>query len=183
MVSWPFGKKPPQMTELSQAVANGVSQQAAGKQSSETEQQKRLLENDIIMVDRTLQDLHRGMSQTTYTDTEGLIGEKDREYTYAIPKNVAISILMSPLIRTGFISEKDARVAKWQAHRLIVRRKMQLSEEEFEEGGALVLDADNMIIDNNLNSSINGRITKMVKMNHSEYDVRVGPPQQQRGQP
>ena len=182
MVSWPFGKKPPQMTELSQAVANGVSQQAAGKQSSETEQQKRLLENDVIMVDRNLQDLYRGMSQFTYTDEDGIIGEKGEQYTGAIAKNVAISILMSPLIRTGFISEKDARIAKWQAHRLITRRKMQLSEEEFEEGGALVLDSSNMIIDNNLNGSINGRITKLVKMNHSGIDVTVGPPQQRGSQ-
>ena len=183
MVGWPFGKKPPQMTELGQSVGNGVAQMAAGKQSSETEQQKRLLENDVIMVDRNLQELHRGMSQTTYTDTEGLIGEAGEQYTYANPKNVAISILMSPLIRTGFISEKDARIAKWQTHRLFTRRGMQFSEEEFEEGGKLVLDADNMIVDNNINGSINGRITKLVKLNHSGIDVTVGPPPQQRGQP
>ena len=180
---WPWQKKQQPMSELSQSVGNGVAQMAAGKQSSETEQQKRLLENDVIMVDRNIENLFRGMSQYTYIDEKGVMGEEGKEYVGAIPKNMAISILMSPLIRTSFISEKDARIAKMQAHRIMTRRKMKLTEEEFEEGGALVLDSANMIIDNNLSGAINGRITKLVKMNHSGVDVTVGPPQPQRGIP
>jgi hypothetical protein len=165
------------MTDLEAAVANGVTQQAAGKQSGDEEQRRNLAENYMIMADNNLDSLLQGMSKYTWTDTEGSIGAKDQSYTGAIPKNVAMAILGTHLLRTGYVDEKEARIAKLKAHRLFIRRKMKMTEQEFEEGGALVVDAINMVVDWNIDGSINGRVTKMVKMKSQNYEVRVGPPE------
>ena len=171
-------KKPSQMSELQASVANGCSQVMAGRQSSDEEQRRRLMENYLIMTDGNLESQFRGMSQYKYTDKEGVLGEVGKEYVGAIPANVAISMLSTPLIRTGFVTDQEARVAKWKVHRLMTRRKMKMTEEEYEEGGAMIMDSANIIFDWNINGSINGRIAKIAKSNPHSLDVSVGPPQE-----
>lgn len=174
-----FGrKKPEQMSDLQNSVANGCAQVMAGRQSSDEEQRRRLMENYLIMTDGNLEQQFRGMSQYQWTDTEGVMGEAGKQYTGAIPANVAISMLSTPLIRTGFVSEQEARVAKWKVHRLMTRRKMKMTEVEYEEGGAMIMDSANIIFDWNINGAINGRIAKIAKSNPHSLDVSVGGPSQ-----
>jgi hypothetical protein len=162
------------MTELSASIANGVSQVMAGRQSSDIQQQRELAENAMIINDPEVDSLFQGMSRFTWTDTEGVMGTAGKEYTGATPKFVAAAILNSHLFRVGWVDAKDARVLILQAHSLILRIKMKLTEEEYEEGGAIVMDSAYAIIKMNILGSVNGRIAKLVKSRPHSFDVTVG---------
>jgi hypothetical protein len=171
----PFKHRPPsQMTELHAAIANGCAQAAAGQQSSDVQQQRAMLENALLIDDQHIGGLMSGMSRYTFTDDEGKIGPKGQTYEGAIPKYVAADIANSHLIRTGWIDERQARIMTWEYHALFLRMKMMMSEEEYEEGGALVLDSDFEVVKMNVLSAINGRLAKLVKSNPRSVDVTVG---------
>jgi hypothetical protein len=111
------------MTELEAAIAHGTAQSMAGRQSGDEEQRRYMAENHAILFDSNLQSLLQGMSQITYTDTEGNLGEPGAEYTHTIPKYVAASIAASPLIRTGWVTEKEARLRNWETESLFIQLK------------------------------------------------------------
>lgn len=163
------------MTELEAAIAHGTAQSMAGRQSGDEEQRRYMAENHAILFDSNLQSLLQGMSQITYTDPEGNLGEPGAEYTHTIPKYVAASIAASPLIRTGWVTEKEARLRNWETESLFIQLKMLLTEQETNKGGALVMDATKGIVIWNILGAINGRIAKIVKSRPSSVDVTVGP--------
>ena len=171
----PFKRKPPPMTELQASVANGVAQVAAGRQASDVQQQRELQENAMLINDVNINSLLEGMAKFTITDTKGeLGGEPNQKYTYAVPKYVAASIANSHLMRTGWIEEKDARIMDYEMQSIFLRMEMQLSEEEYEQGGSLILDTIYENVKMNMKSSINGRIAKLVKSRPHQIDVSVG---------
>jgi hypothetical protein len=164
---------PPSDFELS--LGGGLAQIAAGKQSSEEEQRRYLLENDMILTDRNLASLLQGMSHTVWTDTKGLIGEPNKVYEMDNPRFVALGIAATSLKRTSYVSDKDARIQVWEDESLCLKVKMTMSEEENVRGGALVVDAlKGVIIWNDL-GAINGRVSKLVKSRPNSYQVEVGP--------
>lgn len=175
MVNWnPFRAKPHQMTELETAIANGCAQAAAGQQNSDVQQQRAMLENALLIDDQHVSGLLSGMSRYTFTDEKGMCGEPGKTYEGAIPKYVAIDMANSHSIRTGWIDERQARIMNWEYHAIFLRAKMMMSEEEYEAGGALVLDSNYQIVKMNVLSAINGRLAKLVKSNPRSIDVQVG---------
>lgn len=134
-----------------------------------------MLENAFLMDDQHLSGLFSGMSRYTFKDEKGVLGEAGKEYEGAIPKYVAADIANSHLIRTGWTDERQARIMNWSFHAIFLRMKMMMSEEEYESGGALVLDSDYEIVKMNVLSSINGRLAKLVKSRPHSIDVQVGP--------
>ncbi len=168
------------MSDLSAAIANGCAQAAAGRQSGDEEQKKNLAENYLLMTDGNLENLLRGMSQYAFIDKGNLMGGGEgKEYIGAIPKNMAISIMNTHLIRTGWLTEKQARIMQFEAHRIFTRRKMSMTEDEYEEGGGLVMDSENMVLNSNINASVNGRMAKLVKSRPHSIDVNVGSTKQE----
>lgn len=169
-----FHRNPKQMTELEQSVANGVAQVFAGRQSGDEEQRRALAEDFLMLKDVKTENLLMGMSKYSFKDTEGIIGEKGTEYNGVYPKNMAIAISQSSLIRTGWISEKQSRIMILQNESLYLRRNMLMTEEEYEEGGELLLDSLRKTDDMNVLCSINGRLSKLVKSRPHSIDVNVG---------
>lgn len=169
-----FHRNPRKMTELEQAIANGVTQQMAGRQSSDEEQRRSLAEDYLMLKDTRTDNLLTGMSRYSFTDQDGSLGEKGKDYTGAYPKNLAIAISQSSLIRTGWISEKQAKIMVLENASLYLRRVMMMTEEEYEEGGELVMDALRKVDDMNVLCAINGRLSKLVKSRPHSIDVNVG---------
>lgn len=177
MVNWPWSKNGRPMTELEQAVANGVSQNAIGRTSGDEEQKRNLAENFMLLSDPGVLTMLDGMGRYEWTDTSNVLGKgAGATYTGAIPKYVAARILNSTLLRAGFLSEKEAAIMILENHCIFIRIKMKLSEEEYEAGGAIVLDAIEQIVKSNILGSVNGRMAKLVKSRPNSYEVRVGPP-------
>lgn len=180
MVNLPWKRSTRPMTELEQAVANGVSQNAIGRTSGDEEQKRNLAENFMLLSDPGVVTLLDGMSRYEWIDTDNVLrGNKNgvpEKYTGAIPKYVAARILNSTLLRSGYLSEKDAKIMILENHCIFIRVKMKLTEEEYEAGGAIVLDAIEQIVKSNILGSVNGRMAKLVKSRPSSYEVTVGPP-------
>lgn len=181
MVGIPFlGNRKRGMTELEAAVANGVAQTAAGRHSGDEEQRRLMAENFVLLTDPGITSLLDGMGKYDFTDTAGVLGDKGAKYTGARPKYIAARLLNSSLIRGGWLSEQEAKIMKLRVHALFIRIKMKMSEEEYEEGGGLVMDAVEQLVDVNINSSVNGRMAKLVKSRPASIDVAVGPPNEMR---
>ena len=180
---WPFSRSPKQMTELEQSIANGVSQVAAGKQSGDEEARRSMAEDYLLLKDTKLDGIVMGMSQYKYVDANGDLGEKGQEYTGVHPKNLALAISQSSLIRTGWTTEKQARIMQLENASLYLRREMLMSEEEYEEGGELVLDAMRKVDDMNVLCSVNGRQSKLVKSRPHSIEVSVGQSTNGKGNP
>lgn len=169
-----FHRNPKQMTELEQSITNGVTQVVAGKQSSDEEQRRNLAEDYMLLKDPKVDNLLFGMSRYSWVDSNGDCGEKGTEYSGVYPKNVAIAVSHSSLIRSGWISEKQSRIMVLENESLYLRRTMLMTEEEYEEGGELLMDALNKVDDANVLCSINGRLGKLVKSRPHNIDVNVG---------
>lgn len=167
-------RNPKHMTELEQSITNGVAQVFAGRQSGDEEQRRALAEDFLMLKDVKTENLLMGMSKYQFIDTDGLIGEKNKTYDGVLPKNMAIAISQSSLIRTGWISEKQARIMLLQNESLYLRRIMLMTEEEYEEGGELLMDSLRKNDDMNVLCSINGRLSKLVKSRPHSIDVNVG---------
>jgi hypothetical protein len=177
-----FGRsKVDPQSELKQSIANGVTQVVAGKQTGDEEQRRNLAEDYMLLKDPKVDNLLFGMSSYKYVDNEGLMGDKGNEYVGAIPKNVAIAVSHSSLIRSGWISEKQARIMVLQNESLYLRRTMLMTEEEYEEGGELLMDSLRKLDDVNVLCSINGRLGKLVKSRPHNIDVNVGTTPQGKG--
>jgi hypothetical protein len=171
-----FHRKPKrQMSELEQAIANGVVQQTAGKPQSETEHQHEMAEDYLILKDVKAENIIFGMSRYTFKDNTNVMGGgTDKEYTGAYPGNMAIAMTLSTLFRTGWVSEKQARIMLLENESLYLRREMMMTEQEFEEGGELFFDSLRSLAADNIVGSINGRLSKLVKSRPHNIDVNVG---------
>jgi hypothetical protein len=169
-------KKTRPMTDLEASIANGVSQSMAGQQSNIVQQQKELAEDALLITDPNTTSFLQGMSRFSWVDSNGVMGAAGQVYEGATPKNVAIALANSHLIRTGWTEQSEANIMIWEAHRLFTKNKMLMTEEEYEEGGALVMDADYGLVKMNILCSKNGRLAKLVKSRPHSIDVTVGGP-------
>ena len=162
------------MTDLQASVANGVAQVAAGLQSSSEQQQRELRENAMLINDVNITNLLEGMSKIEFTDVDGILGEKNGKHIYAVPKYVAAAIASTHLMRTGWIDERQAEIMDLEMQSMFLRMEMQFTEEEYEQGGSLILDALYENVKMNIYSAVNGRISKLVKSHPHNIDVTVG---------
>ena len=169
------------MTELEQSITNGVTQVVAGKQSSDEEQRRTLAEDYMLLKDPKVENLLYGMSKYQWCDTEGSLGPANQVYEGTLPKNVAISVSQSTLIRSAWISEKQSQIMVLENESFYLTRTMLMTEEEYEEGGELLMDALNKVDDINVLCAINGRLGKLVKSRPHNIDVNVGTTPQGKG--
>jgi hypothetical protein len=66
---------------------------------------------------------------------------------------------------------------------LYLRRIMLMTEEEYEEGGELLMDSLRKLDDMNVLCAINGRLSKLVKSRPHSVDVNVGTTNNGKGGP
>jgi hypothetical protein len=169
-----FHRNPKQMTELEASISNGVTQIMAGRQSSDEEQRRSLAEDFLMLKDPHIENMLTGMSKYSFTDEKGVLGEAGKEYSGVYAKNIALAVSQSSLIRTGWISEKQSRIMLLENASLYLRRIMLMTEEEYEEGGELLMDSLRKLDDMNVLCAINGRLSKLVKSHPHNIDVNVG---------
>jgi hypothetical protein len=145
-------------TEYEMSLLHGLAQVEEGKTAADSEMQKLLAESGLIIQDPSLERLLQGMSRYKWKDPHS-----GQEYEGTIPKNVATSILSSHLIRTSYIDPLEAQIGIYNARCILRRTKMKMSEEEYERGGASMIDAVFEIVRLNYLSAINGRISLVMK--------------------
>lgn len=168
-----FRKKGQQLSESEVAIAHGLTAAETGRQTSELEQQRQLAENGLLVNDPQLQSLIYGMGKSVWVDQEGILGTKGCKYDSCIPKYVALAILNSSLIRTSWLDPLEAQIQIVRTRRILRRIKMKMTEEDYETGGALIVDAVGQIINANTLSAINGRTAKLVKVTAKSMEVSV----------
>jgi hypothetical protein len=154
-------------TEFEMSLLHGLAQVEEGKTAADSEMQKLLAESGIIMQDPSLDRLLQGMSRYKYTAPDKSV------YEGTIPKNVAMAILNSHLIRSSYIDPIEAQIGILNARCILRRVKMKMSEEEYERGGALVVDAAYEIIRLNYLSAINGREALVMKSQSKTVNLGV----------
>lgn len=88
------------------------------------------------------------------------------------PKYAALAIQASYTSRASKFDPIDAEIAIREAYCVTRRIKMKMSEDEYEAGGALVVDSvlNAIIIPNNL-SAINGFLAKLTKVSPKSMEV------------
>jgi len=167
-------RKPEQMSEMEVAVAHGLVSAETGRQTSELEQQKQLAENGLLVNDPHLQSLIAGMGKSVFVDDKNIMGGgKDKIYTSCIPKYVALGILNTSLIRTSWLDPLEAQIAIVRSRRILRRIKMKMTEDDYESGGALIVDAVGQVNNANILSAVNGRTAKLVKVTARSMEVSV----------
>lgn len=167
-------RKPDQMTETQLAVGHGLVAAESGRPTSEIEHEKQLAENGLLVRDTRLESLLAGMCKNVFVDDQNVLGcGPGHKFESAIPKYVALTILSSPLIRTSWLDPIDAQLAIIESRCIQRHIKMMMTEEDYENGGALIVDAVGQIINTNFLSAINGRTAKLVKVTARSMEVSV----------
>jgi hypothetical protein len=154
-------------TEFEMSLLHGLAQVEEGKTAADSEMQKLLAESGLIIQDSSLERMFQGMSKFKWKDSSG------QEYEGTIPKNVAMAVLNSHLIRSSYIDPIEAQIGILNARCILRRVKMKMSEEEYERGGALVVDAAYEIIRINYLSAINGREALVMKSQSKTVNLGV----------
>jgi|WetSurMetagenome_2_1015567.scaffolds.fasta_scaffold115077_2 hypothetical protein len=176
-------KKKQQLTPLQEQLGAGFAQIYAGRQSSDEEQRRALAEDWLFLKDQKLDNILVGMSDAkvpyTFTDEEGVLGEAGKVYEglkteSTSLRNAAIALRQSTLIRTGWVSEKQSRIQMLENESFYLRQTMSLTEEEYEQGGDLLMDSFERLDNSNVLCSVNGREAKLVKSRPHNIDVNVG---------
>ena len=187
------------MTEMEFAVGHAVATADAGRSQSDVEHEKQLAENAILMTDPELERLITGLcaySRPEVCPTTGEILYEEFEQTEEgkvskvkrpkmetgfVTQYVALRVLASRLVRSGYLSPLDASLARVRVRCILRRIQMKMTESDYEKGGRILIESIGQILDGNISCSINGRMSLVMKSNPRSYEVRVGKTAEQRG--
>ena len=176
-----FSKKKTGPTEMEWAVTNALAVAEQGRSTSEAEREKQLAENSLLMLDQDLEHLVTGMCTYDAPVIEPSTGAFKVDASGdtvtqkgVIPKYVAVRILQTPLIRGSYLDPQDVILGKIRTRCILRRVKMKMTEGDYENGGALILDAVNQISDVNYSCAKHGRMALVTKSVPKSMEVRVG---------
>jgi hypothetical protein len=161
------------MSELRMNVAAGIAHAEQGRATSDIELQKMLAENQLLIKDENVTNIISGMCKTEWVDESGVLGVKNKKYSNSNPKYVALLNTITSLIRSSWISPTDAQIGVLDMRCLLRRIKMKMTEEEYEDGGALLVDSVYGIAKVNWLCAINGRMALTLKSNPRSMEVKV----------
>jgi len=176
-----WGKKRNETTEMEWAVGNAIATSEAGRSTTEAEFQKQLAENSLLMQDQDLDHLVTGLCTFEHPEIDYDTGKvkvdangKTTMVKGVIPKYVAVRILQTPLIRGSYLDPQDVVLGKIRTRCILRRVKMKMTERDYENGGALILDAVNQVSDVNYSCAKHGRMALVTKTAPKSMEVRVG---------
>jgi hypothetical protein len=142
----------------------------AGKSVSELEAIRELGINKHLITDDKVDAILEGMATLAVVEQDP-ITKKDVIRKYTVPKWAAAFIARSQLIRTSYNDRRDAYIGMLESEDLLDQIAMQMSEAEFENGGGLMLQAVQLLIDTAWSDSIDGRKAKIVKVSPKTYEI------------
>lgn len=153
------------------AYTHGMVVADAGRSVSEIEAIRELGINRLMITDEKLDLMLEGMSFRTEMVPDPVSGKKvPRRFT--VPKWAAVFIARSQLIRTSYIDKIDAHIGMIKTRRLLRKAKMKMTEEEYEEGGALLLEAVELITDTAWCDAVEGKKPKLLKVSPRTYEIQ-----------
>jgi hypothetical protein len=164
-------------TEVQYAIASGVAAADAGRSPSEVDREKQLAENSLLMEDPNLDGFLKGLCTYEYPEIDFNTGKPTgKTLTAIIPKYVAARILGTNLIRSSYIDKREAQLGIINTRCILRRVKMKMSESEYEQGGALVIDSIGEIVRLNYLCAENGRLALVMKSSPRSMEVKIGKP-------
>lgn len=161
-----------QKSEMGAAMASGMANSEMSRpQSSQDQLDQALGINPFLLYDSDAQDLIRSLAFVK-TVKEGKDGGEPTESFTVLPKFAALAIQSGYTVRASNLTPIDAELGILSAKMVCRRIKMKMTEQEYEAGGALIVDAvlNSIIIPNNL-SAIGGFIAKMTKVSPKSMEV------------
>lgn len=164
------GERPSISQEGKVAFAHGITIADAQRSQSDYEAARELGINLHMINDDKVNSFLEGMaiSQTIGKDP---FTHKDVIVRSAVPKYAAVFIARSSLIRTSMIDPIDAQIGMLETKDLLMEVQMSMTEEEYEGGGALMMDAVKLITDTAWLDAQNGRKAKLMKVSPKSYEV------------
>lgn len=150
-------------SEMGKAMASGLAQSENSRpQSSQDALDQSLGIGPYLLYDNDIQQLIRSMAFVRNEDGK----------IYVNPKFAALAIQSSYTPRASKFDAIDAEIAIREAYCIARRIKMKMTEDEYESGGALVVDSvlNTIIIPNNL-SAIGGFTAKLTKVSPKTMEV------------
>jgi hypothetical protein len=164
------GERPSISPEGKVAFAHGITIADAQRSQSDYEAARELGINLHMINDDKVNSFLEGMAINT-TMGKDPVSKKDVIIRSAVPKYAAVFIARSSLIRTSMIDPIDAQIGMLETKDLLLEVQMSMSEEEFEGGGALMLDAVKLITDTAWLDAQGGRKAKLMKVSPKSYEV------------
>lgn len=170
-----FLRKKNAPTEIEYAIASGVAAADAGRSPSDTDQETRLAENALMMRDSSLENFLKGLCTFEYPEIDLATGKPTgKNLTGIVPKYVAARILGSSKIRASYIDNREAQLGIINSRCIYRRIKMKMSEREYEQGGAVIIDALTEMNRIDYLCAVNGREVLVMKSSPRSIDVKVG---------
>jgi hypothetical protein len=174
------GTRPKLSPAEEMAYSHGLVVADSGRTQSEIEHIRELGINRDLIDDDKLDQFLESFSMQTVLQPDPKDPKKMREVRIAVPRWAAVFIARSSLIRTSYMDPIDAAIGQIRTRRLLRKVKMSMSEEEYENGGALLLDAVRLITDTAWCDAINGRKAKLLKVSPKTFEIQWR--DQQKGQ-
>jgi hypothetical protein len=170
-----FNRGTPKLTTGEKmAYSHGLVVADSGRTQSELEQIRELGINRLMIDDDKLDQFLESFSiKIAYIpDPKDPKGKKMVPVKIPVHKWAAVFMARSSLIRTSYVDNIDAQIGMIRSRRLLRKVKMTLSEEEYEEGAALLLEAVGMICDTAWCDAIDGRKAKLMKVNPKTFEIQ-----------
>lgn len=152
------------------AFAHGITIADTQRSQSDYEAARELGINLHMINDDKVNAFLESMAVTTSVGKDP-ITKKEVLIRTAVPKYAAVFIARSSLIRTSMIDDVDANIGMLETRCLLRRVRMSMTEEEYEGGGALMLDAVKLITDTAWLDARGGRKAKLMKVSPKSYEV------------
>jgi hypothetical protein len=151
-------------------VSHGMVMADASRSVSDMEAIRELGINKHMITDDKVDQILEGMATLAVVEKDP-ISKKDVVKKYTVPKWAAAFIARSQLIRTSYNEKHDAYIGMLQTEDLLDQVAMKMTEEEYENGGGLLLQAIQLLCDTAWSDSIDGRKAKILKVSPKTYEI------------
>lgn len=161
-----FLRKPKHPTEMEMALGSQlIASENTRPQSSQDRLDESLGINPYLLADAQAVQMIRSLG---YIETT----EGGKKVIRANPKFIALGIEISHIPRASWMGQLDAEIGIRNASCVCRRIKMKMSEDEYEAGGALVVDSvfHTLIVPGWL-GAVDGRIAKLTKVSPKTFEV------------
>ncbi len=162
-----------ELSDLQKAVVHSITAAEGSRPLSEHEEAQNLGINRAMIQDDGL---------LKWLDALAKVKGSDPNYPIIDLNMLALRIKASPLLRTSYVDEADAKIAMLEAEQFIDRVEMELDEDTYDYGGTNFLEAMKDIIITSWADSTNGRKAKLLKVQPKAFEISV-PEQQQKKAP
>ncbi len=166
MVSLFRKNKPVDPTKM--AFGHGLAVADAQRSPSDIEEAKLLGINQHMINDDRMRQFLEGMAIESHVEK---INNKDVIIRNAVPRYAAVYIASSSLIRTSIIDPIDAQIGILETRCLLRKVKMSMTEAEYENGGALMIDAVKLVNETAWLDAQGGNKAKLLKVSPKSYEV------------